>query len=775
MKKAFRISRKIALFVLTLVFVLIGIGVIPNISITKNPNKITLSADTWNSDLAEINKGTAPNTTTYVSISDYVTLNENGLVTAVKEYSSIKNNKDNTVIKIETGLDLYYFSELCNPWFSSGNENKSYTDFLTFNYVLGANINYEDASQTFKMLRPIGWNGDYSFSGTFDGLGHTISNIFYRPFESEEEADNYNGLIYLALFSVNTGTIKNVGIINPNMIQYDLYEGINYATPFIGLNKNLVENCYVQDLRGNNAGMSAEGGYTTTMFAAANAENATIKNCYVAVDRITSPTISMTSTNNRYPFVEVNSGIMEHCYFDAHILDLNTTYNKTSIPGLTSLQTTDFLDQTKFEYYTKENDVIVDQIWFSNATYKAEYSSYLKLKYPVLRGFETTVFNDEEYFVIEDANDLVLMSEYIDQYQAFRTASYLLVNSVDLNTVSENSFIFTDAVFSGKLIGTTNNSDGYSVELADGTISSHTSIFNLKINKGNSYNGYRAYGLFSVLSGTVETINLVNVTINESDLTDVNLREINTLGAVCGLLEGGTVNNVNVEVNITLTNGTTTYLGTQQVGGITGTVLDGTISNSTTTGTLNAATYANQGTLTKDDSHSIGGIVGKVESCDSINNCLNDIEINNISYSTNPGTAVRQYIGGVIGCAGNDDEEKDNYISNTYELQNNNVINVNNGTYYSLVYVGGIIGRVIDAKGSNGVYLNNANINYNVTDNNYKAYISGVMNVISKVADKYDTFTYRNLTHQTVQNELNAQTPFEFTSLSNGVCAFSSF
>ena len=782
MKKAFRISRKIALFVLTLVFVLIGIGVIPNISITKNPNKITLSADTWNSDLAEINKGTAPNTTTYVSISDYVTLNENGLVAAFKDYTLIKNNKDNTVIKIETGLDLYYFSELCNPWFSSDAKNNAYTDFLTFNYALGANINYEDASQTFKMLRPIGWNGDYSFSGTFDGLGHTISNIFYRPFESEEEAANYNGLIYLALFSVNTGTIKNVGIINPNMIQYDLYEGINYATPFIGLNKNLVENCYVQDLRGNNAGMSAEGGYITTMFAAANSapysvidpiDNKekeiipTIKNCYVAVDRITSPTIAMTSTNNRYPFVEVNSGIMEHCYFDGHILDLNTTYNKTKeIPGLTSLQTTEFLDQTKFEYYLKNEDEIIDQIWFSNSTYKAEYSSYLKLKYPVLRGFETTVFNDEEYFVIEDANDLVLMSEYIDQYQAFRTASYLLVNSVDLNTVSENSFIFTDAVFSGKLIGTTNNSDGYSVELADGTTSNHTSIFNLKINKGNSYNGYRAYGLFSVLSGAVENINLVNVTINESDITDVNLNEINTLGAVCGLLEGGTVNNVNVEVDIALTNGTTTYLGTQQVGGITGTVLDGTISNSTTTGKLNSATYANQGTLTKNDSHSIGGIVGKVESCDSINNCLNDIEINNISYSTNPGTAVRQYIGGVIGCGGDDDVKKQSYLSNTYELQNNNVINVNNGTYYSLVYVGGVIGRVIDAKGSNGVYLNNANINYNVTDTNYKAYISGVMNVISKVADKYDTYNI-NLTASEARTNLKNQTPFEFTSMSN--------
>ena len=72
------------------------------------------------------------------------------------------------------------------------------------------------------MLRPIGWEDGHPFEGTFDGQGHTISNIFYRPFESKEEAANYDGLIYLSLFSVNAGTIKNVGIINPNMIQYDL-------------------------------------------------------------------------------------------------------------------------------------------------------------------------------------------------------------------------------------------------------------------------------------------------------------------------------------------------------------------------------------------------------------------------------------------------------------------------------------------------------------------------------------------------------------------------
>lgn len=774
MRKVFKISKKIALVVLTFAFVLIAIGVLPSVTPGKNPNKVILSADTWNSDLVEINKGDSLNTSTYVSISSYVTLDGDGLVTAVKDYSAIDAN---TIVKIETGLDLYYFSELCNPKFSSGNDNAAYKDFLGFNYIVACDINYEDASKTFKMLRPIGWMSGAPFTGTFDGQGNVISNIFYRPLEDETEAETYSGLIYFALFSVisNQGTVRNVGIVNPNMIQYDKYEDIAFVSPLIGDNNGLVENCYVQDFRGNNAGMSAEGGYTTSMFAVGNGTSGIIRNCYVAVDRITSPTISMTSASNRYPFIAGNKGTLENCYYDNHILDLNTTYTKpekdsetaADFVGLEGITTADFLNTSVFEYYEKDDaDNIVNQIWFSNATYETNYSSYLRLNYPVLKGFEVKEVNSVKYFAIKDANDLVLMSEYIDKYQAFRTASYLLVNSVDLKTVKQDAFVFTDAVFSGKLVGTTKSDDGYSVTLSDGTVSNQTSIFNLKINKGNSYNGYRCYGLFSVLAGTVEGINLVNVTIDESDITSVNLNEVNTLGAVCGLLEGGIINKVNVSVNITLTNGTTTFLGTQQVGGICGTTLSGTISNSTTTGTLNAATYSNTGTLDVKYSHSIGGIVGKVENCDSISNCLNNIELNNINYSTNPGTSVRQYIGGAIGCGGDDDVKKESYLSNTYELQNNKAIKVTNGTYYSLVYVGGVIGRVIDAKGSNGVYLNNADINFDVNNNNYKAYISGVMNVISKTADGYDTFN-KTINATTVQSELDAQTAFEFTSISN--------
>ncbi|MBR6517296.1 MAG: hypothetical protein IKT40_10720 [Bacilli bacterium] len=751
MKRTFNILKRISVFVLTFIFIVIAFGSFITFDNPKKPNKVTLSADTWNSELVEIENMTSTNTNNYIDIHNFITIDKDGLVTGATNVNQIT---DSTIIRINDGLDLYYFAELCNPTFANGTVNNSYQTFLKGHYHLENNINYENASMTFKMLRPIGWSG-IPFSGIFDGTGHTISNIFYRPLEDSAEALEYPGLTHVALFSANSGEIKNVGIVNANMIQYDLYEGFFSVSPFVGenLSGGLVENCFVQDLRGNDAGFSAEGGYHTSMFAVIN--NGTMRNCYVAVDRITSPTISATGIQARHPFVYQNNGTLDRCYYDAEILTNTTTYTQTEYDGLTALKTAEFLDINKFLHFDPETN---DQIWYSNATYRAEYSSYLKLKYPILRGFEVTTLNNVEYFMIENVNDLVLMSEYIENYQAFRTASYVLTNSVDLNTVSPNAFKFTEAVFSGKLIGAAQGNDGYSVHLADGSISNNPAIINLKIDKGNSYNGYRCYGFFSVLAGTVEGIDFVNVTINQSDIATVNLAEINTVGVVCGLLEGGSINDVNVDVDITLTNtnnNQSVFLGSQNVGGICGTATKGTITNSTTTGIVNHVNYTN--VPTGNYSHSIGGILGKAENNDGVINCLNNIEINNISYSNNP-TNYKQYIGGVIGSG---------HINNTYQLQNNNIINVDNGTYYSLTYVGGVVGLVVEATNSNGIYLNNADINFDVDNNNYKAYISGVMNVISETALEYDTFNATGLNYNTVQTALNDQKPFEFTSLSN--------
>ena len=771
MKKTFRLIKKICLAVMVIVLCVFSFVASPTSPISNSVNKITLSADAWNSNLAEIDKIESQNLTQYISIKTLLTLDADELVVSVANPNTITNN---SIIMLNDGLDVYYFSEICNPTFANNTENPYYKTYLTLNYTLGADINYEDASKTFKMLRPIGWREP--FSGTFDARGYTISNIFFRPFDNAEEIQqSYPELVYVSWFSQNNGTIKNLGIINPNMIQYSLYEPSVFASPFVGdnLGNGVIENCYVQDLRKQEAGLSAEGGYDISMFMSDN--SGTVRNSYVACDRITSSSITITSAKNRHPFCNGNSGTIENCYYDSETLvTQGQTYVEEPYSGLTALKTAQFLTDD-FSYNDDSGNF--EGIWFSNYTYPVTHASYLKLNYPILKGFEKTTINSTEYFIIENIVDFIYLSELIENYQPFRSSSYLLTNSIDLKSVKEDAYVFSQAVFSGTLKSgyKTNNgytttysddvqfNDNYSITLADGIVSKYNSIINLDINRGNSYNGYNCYGLFSILAGNVENINIVNSTITLAGIETLNEYEINSIGTVCGLLEGGRIENVNIYSDIYLSkekSSTSTFLGSNYVGGICGTATAGVISNCTTNGKINQISYTTLGNESHE--HSIGGILGKALNNDGVTNCLNNMDISAIEYqTTKPNDANRQYIGGVIGSG---------EINNATQLQNNAEINVGRSgitsTYYTQSYVGGVIGKVSSVKGNNGLYLNNANINYYVNDNNYKAYISGVMNVISSTSDKYDSFNI-TLNAQNVQSELANQSPFEFTSISN--------
>ena len=745
----FKIFSKSIFFILVLVLLFLSIAYIPNANLSNGG--VNLRAGTWNSDLAEIKNINNNNSYNYKTINDFIDIDsESGLVTNVKNPTNIVN--ENSIIMLENGLDIYYFSEVCNPKLANGTVN-AYSDlFLGYNYTLGADINYEDASTTFKMLRPIGWQAGHPFNGTFDGRGFTISNIFYRPMDDADEYhDTYEGMIYVAWFSQNSGTIKNLGIINPNVIQYDMYDPAVFVSPFVGANDGLVENCFVQDLRGNGSGLLAEGGYDMSMFAATNLSNGKILNCYAACDRISSSSVVMTSAKNRYPFIGGNTGIIKNCYYDDSILVTSkNTYNHTLvIDGLSALKTSEFLSD-KFNY--------ASNVWYSDYNYDSEYAKILKLKYPVLKGLATKQVGKDKYFLIENVVDFVYMSQLIDEYQIFRSAKYMLTTSVDLNTVNPNSFVFTNSVFSGELIGGTKAEDGYVVDLANNQNSQLNSIINLKIEKGTSYNGYHCYGLFGIMNGKVKDINIVNATINQNDLAVPNYNELNSIGTVCGLLTGGEINNVHVKTDISLNeNGNNTYLGIENVGGICGTAIKGKILNCTTNGTITAPVYDNPLKNTNNFEHSIGGILGKVINNDGISNCLNNIIITAPRYLNDSEKQKRQFIGGVIGSGS---------INNANQLQNNANISVTDENYRSVMYIGGVIGRVDNATGINGTYLNNADIQYYANNNNYKAYISGVMNIISYVADKYDVFN-KTINVLEVQEAIDSVKIFEFTSLTN--------
>ena len=85
---------------------------------------------------------------------------------------------------------------------------------------------WEDIDLGNEVWIPIGTK-EKPFSGTFDGEGHTISNL---TTDAEKE--------YQGLFGVSTGTIKNIGIESGEV------KGRNYVGGIVAYTSGKIENCY---------------------------------------------------------------------------------------------------------------------------------------------------------------------------------------------------------------------------------------------------------------------------------------------------------------------------------------------------------------------------------------------------------------------------------------------------------------------------------------------------------------------------------------------------
>jgi len=98
------------------------------------------------------------------------------------------------------------------------------------------------AEEYFEVIGRYGW----PFTGVFDGNGHTISNFTYTS----------TSLIYIGFFGcVKEGTIKNLGLIYPNIGDGTLYD----VGSLVGcLQMGIIKNCYVKS--GNITGIEHVGG-----------------------------------------------------------------------------------------------------------------------------------------------------------------------------------------------------------------------------------------------------------------------------------------------------------------------------------------------------------------------------------------------------------------------------------------------------------------------------------------------------------------------------------
>ena len=105
------------------------------------------------------------------------------------------------------------------------------------------------AGESFEIIGRYGW----PFTGVFDGNGHTISNFTYTS----------KVIAYIGFFGcVKEGTIKNLGLIYPNVgdgMMYEIGALVGY------LQMGIIKNCYAQS--GNVAGFEHAGGLVGLNFS----------------------------------------------------------------------------------------------------------------------------------------------------------------------------------------------------------------------------------------------------------------------------------------------------------------------------------------------------------------------------------------------------------------------------------------------------------------------------------------------------------------------------
>lgn len=165
------------------------------------------------------------------------------------------------VYQLETERQFYYFVALVNGRLVGVDQDTSAnavlkTDIKVNDNVLDEEGNLVTDTGNLKTWVPIGYSDGVSvqtYTGTFDGGGHTISGLYFDD----------KSISYVGLFGSSTGTIKNVKIA-------DIYfKGSNYVGGVCGKNEGNIEGCEASGMAGvykidnnkNNADLGGICGY----------------------------------------------------------------------------------------------------------------------------------------------------------------------------------------------------------------------------------------------------------------------------------------------------------------------------------------------------------------------------------------------------------------------------------------------------------------------------------------------------------------------------------
>lgn len=377
---------------------------------------------------------------------------ENGFCKSCGAYQPAYLNSDG-VYEIGNAGQLYWFASLVNG-------DRTHADFESqngaANAILVKDIVVNDGdisklasaqSNSLRKWSPIG-TSDNSYTGQFDGQGHTISGIYF----SDSTADN------VGLFGYTRGgaDIYNVGIVNSYI------EGKNCVGGILGRNNNSgvnVQRCFSEATVIGNEGVGGIEGSTY---------GGKIINCYNAGSVTGSKFVGSIRGRNTN-----SSGAMDNCFNVGEVIGRGTD-NIGGIRGdgngtisncyCISNQLTDTAATTKTpeQFASGEvayllNNSVTDgkQVWYQNIDndktpddyprfdggtvyyleYKDTYSNTYSEKPAEPDAFDK---DDDGNLIIRTYDDLVKLSELIiSDYEVYGSQNYILANNIKASDDSE--------------------------------------------------------------------------------------------------------------------------------------------------------------------------------------------------------------------------------------------------------------------------------------------------------------------------------------------------
>ncbi len=608
-------------------------------------------------------------------------------------FSEISNSTasiiaDKTYV-IESAFDLFLLSELC-----MGIDK---TVYLGLDYALGNDIDYYEIVQENlnQRFHPIGFIEP--FTGSFDGQGFEITNLYFDTIMTEEYYQNeYSGLRYFSMFSKvsSTGYIHDLGLVNPIIIQPIEWGIMAYVSALVGENYGVINHTYLLDNRAEVSGFNAEGSFHLAGLVSVNYGE--FSNSFVSSKHIRS--IAVIENESTSPILSINNGYIEHLYYDQSIYSDVNAVTASSI----GLATEEFQDPLLF-----------DDGWFFNDQYQDLANSDAELSqltltnpYPILQGLDTASLT----FEIDDATDFIYMNELLLISGAFRNGEYTVVHDIDMNQISSEGYQAASIGFSGKLQSSFNNQSTvlYERETSQGGDIRYHAIIDLKINQPTFIGNYASYGLFSSLFGTVENLNIVNAIVTTDDLDDAILRTEILIGTVAGQMNHGLIDNVHVNGSIIVSDAQDP-ISQLSIGGLVGEG-SGWITNSTSNGSLNGGLHAYE---TKSNHASVGGIIGTSDML-SMSCVINAMNLQGVSFADSSDSTV--YLGGIIGHGSLNSLEKVVNEGSILSHQDNQLVET--------IYIGGILGLLTHLEEKIAFAYNSGLIKVNM-DHDLKLNVAG--------------------------------------------------